>query len=194
VTILGTDPWSIPEDGSPAALDPASASPAPGIAVAEAIPAHAAAFAAFFRAAWRQAGPDAPGFAGATEEVIDELTTPDAFAVRIGGPVRRMFLAWEAEAVVGFAATTRVDATEAELAGIIVLESATGRGVGGALVEAAATAMAEAGHRAMVVRTEVTNERARGFYEHHGFALTGTDIEHVNELAVEVAVLRRKLR
>lgn len=35
------------------------------------------AFAEFFRAAWQHSGPDAPGFAGATDESIAELTTRD---------------------------------------------------------------------------------------------------------------------
>jgi hypothetical protein len=75
------------------------------------------AFAEFFKAAWQQSGPDAPGFAGATDEVIAELTTRDAIRERIGGPDRRMFLAWQDERVVGFAATKRIDIDTVELAG-----------------------------------------------------------------------------
>ncbi len=83
---------------------------ATAISVTEATDAEVDAFATFFWEAWRQAGPDAPGFVGASDQVIADLTTAEAFAERIGGPERRMFLAWEDERVVGFAATKRVDA------------------------------------------------------------------------------------
>ncbi len=68
------------------------------VLVTEATQDDVAAFAAFFWEAWREAGPDAPGFAGATDDVITELTTPEAIRQRIGGPERRMFLAWETSA------------------------------------------------------------------------------------------------
>jgi hypothetical protein len=81
----------------------------------------AAEFARFFPRAWREAGPDAPGFSGATEEAILELTTPESFRERVVGPDRRMFLAWEEHEVVGFAATRRIDPKTVELSGIVVL-------------------------------------------------------------------------
>jgi hypothetical protein len=77
--------------------------------VREAFEVDVDAFAEFFVAAWRQSGPDAPGFVGATDEVIAELTTRDAVRERIGGPDRRMFLAWADDCVVGFAATKRIN-------------------------------------------------------------------------------------
>jgi ribosomal protein S18 acetylase RimI-like enzyme len=156
------------------------------IRVSEATNADVEFFAAFFREAWRQAGPDAPGFAGATDDVIAELTTPAAVRARIGGPERRMYLAWEGGRVVGFAATKRVDAATAELAGIIVLEAVAGRGVGSQLVAAAVGSARSEGYRVMIVRTEVTNERAKGFYERRGFAVTDTATELVEGSAVEV--------
>jgi predicted N-acetyltransferase YhbS len=111
------------------------------------------AFAEFFKAAWRQSGPDAPGFAGATDEVIAELTTRDAIRERIGGPDRRMFFAWEDDRVVGFAATKRIDIGTVELAGIIVLPTCAGRGVGTELVHEALRATKDESYRTMIVRT-----------------------------------------
>ena len=68
--------------------------------VAEATADDAGAFAAFFWEAWQQAGPNAPGFAGATDEIIRELTTQAAIVERLGGPDRRMFLARSGSRVV----------------------------------------------------------------------------------------------
>jgi len=161
--------------------------------VAEAAEADVTAFATFFRKAWRQAGPDALGFAGASDEVIAELTAPDAVRERIGGPDRRMFLAWQGGRVVGFSATKRIDARTVELAGIIVLETAAGRGVGSQLVEEAVRSAGGEGYRMMIVRTETTNARARVFYETRGFSLTGSTTEQAEGSMVEVCELTRDL-
>jgi len=77
------------------------------LTVAEATADDAGAFAAFFWEAWQQAGPEAPGFSGATDDIIRELTTQAAIVERLGGPDRRMFLAWVSQRVAGFSATTR---------------------------------------------------------------------------------------
>lgn len=151
------------------------------------------AFASFFWTAWRQAGPDAPGFAGASDEVIAELTTTEAIQQRIGGPERRMFLAWEDQRVVGFAATKRIDADTVELAGIIVLEDASGMGVGTQLVEGAVLAAGNEGYRTMIVRTEIGNLRAQTFYEGLMFTLVGRGVEHVEGSGVEVWELTRTI-
>ena len=161
--------------------------------VTEATPADVGAFAEFFLTAWRQAGPDAPGFAGATEEVIAELTTPEAFRARVGGPERRMYLARVDGRVVGFAATRRIDETAIELAGIIVLRDQAGRGVGTALVAAAAAAAANEGHVTMTVSTETDNEAARAFYERCGFTATGTGVEPVEGTDVAVVSFERPI-
>ena len=63
------------------------------VTVTEATAADAGAVAAFFWEAWQQAGPNAPGFVGATDEIIGELTTQAAIVERLRGPDRRMFLA-----------------------------------------------------------------------------------------------------
>ncbi len=167
---------------------------AAAISVTEATNADVDAFATFFWEAWRQAGPDAPGFVGASDKVIADLTTAEAFGERIGGPERRMFLAWEDERVVGFAATKRVNADTVELAGVIVIQAMSGRGVGTSLVETAVGAVWAEGYRNMIALTETVNDRARTFYEARNFAVTGSDFEYVEGATVEVWELTRDLR
>ena len=162
--------------------------------VMEATDADVAAFATFFTEAWKEAGPEASGFAGATNEVIAELTAPEAVLERIGGPDRRMFLAWQGERVVGFSATKRIDAATLELAGIIVLETAAGAGVGSGLVEEAVASARRQDFRRMIVRTETTNQRAKRFYEKLGFTVTGSTAEQVEGEVIEVWELVRDLQ
>jgi ribosomal protein S18 acetylase RimI-like enzyme len=163
------------------------------VRVAEAGPADAGAFAEFLRAAWREAGPDAPGFAGATDDVIAELATPVAFRERIGGPDRRMFLAWRLREVVGFAATRRVSADTVELSGIVVRRSCAGRGIGTALLDSAMDAARRHGYRRMIVETETSNVPAKAFYEARGFAVGDVQTEQVGDIAVEVWRLSRSV-
>jgi len=163
------------------------------ISVAEARDADTAAIAMFLWEAWRSSGPNALGWAGASEEVIAELTAPDAIRARIGGPDRRMFLAWEGDRVVGFSATLVVDGETVELVGIIVLQSMLGRGVGTPLLEAAVRSVDEAGFRRVLVKTEATNERALGFYRSRGFSDSRIVIEDVEGTPMELAELIRTL-
>jgi len=145
--------------------------------------------AAFLLAAWREAGPDSPGFAGATPEVMAEIATPEAVRARIGPGGRRMFLAEETGGVIGFAATRPMDAVSVELSGIVVLRAATGRGVGTNLVGIAREAAASDGFRRMLVRTERTNHAAIEFYRARGFELRGETSEQVGPTTVPVAEL-----
>jgi ribosomal protein S18 acetylase RimI-like enzyme len=163
------------------------------VPVREAIDADGDAFAVFFREAWEQSGPEAPGFVGATDEVIDELTTLEAFRDRVGGPDRRMFLAWDRDRVVGFAATRRVDDTTVELAGIIVLPVTAGRGVGSALLAAAVATARDDEYREMTVLTESSNDRARAFYEAHEFVVGASTTEPVEGTPVELSSFTRNL-
>lgn len=163
------------------------------VSIREATEEDVACFGAFFQAAWKKAGPAAPGFTGATEEVIAELTAPEAFAERVGGPDRRMFLAWADGRVVGFSSTRTASDDSVELSGIIVLDSHSGLGIGTALVEEAMAAARVDGHRLVIVKTETTNTRATRFYESRGFTAVGTEIEHVDDVDVQVVRLQRAL-
>lgn len=161
--------------------------------VREATADDVAAIAAFFHEAWRQAGPEAPGFAGATEEVIAEIAAPEAIAARIGGPVRRIFVAWHDDQVVGFAATRRLTAEVIELAGVVVLQSLIGGGVGTALFQAAVESARQCEFRSMTVSTETDNERALRFYERCGFTVAGKSTADAAGTDIEVWQLEMDL-
>jgi GNAT superfamily N-acetyltransferase len=163
------------------------------VRVVEAGEAHLDAIAAFFWEAWRMAGPDAPGWAGASEEVMDELAAPEALRARIGGPEHRMFLALEGDEVIAFAATRRRNEESVELAGIVVRQDRLGHGVGTPLLEEAVSAVTAAGFGTMVVRTEADNERALGFYRARGFDPGDLLVEEVEGISVEVRELVRAL-
>ena len=151
------------------------------------------AVAAFFWEGWRQAGPDAPGWSGATEDVMAELTDPETLRAQIGGPGRRMFLAWEDGRVIAFAATRMMTPAVVEVAGIVVLQYALGRGVGSPLLETAVAASREAGFEQMVVRTEADNDRAAGFYRSRGFTDDGAVTEVVEGIELDVLQFSRDL-
>jgi GNAT superfamily N-acetyltransferase len=165
----------------------------PNAEVIEAGTGDVPAVAQFFWRAWEEAGPEAPGFAGASEEVIRQLTDPEVLLARIGGPDRRMFLAWEGDRVIGFSATRRLQGETVELAGVVVLQSLVGGGVGTPLVEKAVRVAADEGYRRMIVRTETTNDRALHFYQSRGFSRTHQTTELVEGEAVEAWELVRHL-
>lgn len=151
------------------------------------------AVAAFFWDAWRMSGPDAPGWAGASESAMAELTAPELLADRIGGSGRSMFLAWIEDRVIGFAATLAQDEETVELAGIVVRQDLLGRGIGTPLLEAAVAAMTDAGAGRMVVRTESDNQRAIDFYVARGFTPGALVTEEVEGTALELRELSRTL-
>jgi ribosomal protein S18 acetylase RimI-like enzyme len=163
------------------------------IEVRRAHPPDADAFAEFMRAAWREAGPDAPGFAGATDAVIDEITQTDAVVERMTGSDRTMHLAWLGDRVVGFSAMRRIDDDRIELAGIIVNRDSAGRGVGRSLVAASLEEAVSDGFSTAIVRTECDNDVAQAFYERLGFSNPVITIEWVGDVPVEVVELSRAL-
>jgi GNAT superfamily N-acetyltransferase len=163
------------------------------VRVAEATEADIPAIAQFFWNAWAEAGPDAPGWVGADEDVVARIAAPDSLRARLGGPRRRMFLAWHGDDVVGFSATRMVDDRTIELAGIVVLQSMVGGGVGTPLVEAAAASAQDHSFGRMITKTESSNERALAFYERRGFGRTGTLVEDVEGTPVELIELERAL-
>lgn len=151
------------------------------------------AVADFFRTAWAMTGPGAPGWAGADEEVMEDLTRRETLRERIGGPVRRMFLATVDERVVAFAATRWTGRGPAELAGIVVLQEMVGQGIGTPLLRASLDRLAADGAVAVFVRTEADNERALGFSRANGFGDERTVHETVNGNDVVLTELRRRI-
>jgi len=82
-------------------------------------------------------------------------------------------------APIGYAMLTQPDlpgagAGDAELKRIYLLARAQGTGLATALMQAAITAAAQAGHRRLLLGTHPENARAIAFYHKHGFATVGT--------------------
>lgn len=159
----------------------------------EAGPADAGSLSAFFAAVWAHGGPDAPGFAGATAGSIAAVRSPAALRSRMGQPGRRMFVAAVGPAVVGFAATSKIDRDHLELAGIAVLPAHTGHGIGSRLLELVASSARQDGFRRLSVRTELTNDTALLFYDSRGFTPVGEQVEVINGSRIPVVALTRYL-
>lgn len=167
--------------------------PAANLKLSEATEMDIGGISDFLWEAWRQSGPDSPGFAGATDEVIADIARPEMIQARIGGPKHRMFLAKQGDRVVGFSSTRTETSTSIELSGVVVLKEMIGTGIGTKLLDLAATTSAEHGFSKMIVSTETTNDRAIGFYESHGFTRIGTTTTDVEGTPVEVVNLTRDL-
>ncbi len=163
------------------------------VSISEAVEKDTESIAAFLWAAWREAGPDAPGFVGASDAVLQEITARDALLKRLGGPHRRMFVAKEGSEVVGFSANRRLDSDTVELAGIVVLRRVRGLGVGTRLLKAAVDGARRDGYRRMLVRTEADNQRAKEFYEKEGFEFVRAIDEEIGDVTVELWELSRSL-
>ncbi len=148
---------------------------------------------AFFDTAWGEAGPGALGWTGASDEAIREIASHPFLAALLSDPYRGVFVAEEGGGVVGIAVTRKLDASTVELAGIIVRETRTGRGIGASLLETVRRDAIAAGFSEMLVKTEALNDRALAFYQKHGFVLVEVRSEDVRETPVNLAVLRLNL-
>ena len=71
--------------------------------------------------------------------------------------------------IVGFCTNRRIDEQTVELAGIIVLQELTGRGIGSMLFEKAKSKAISDNFCFMTVKTEAYNGRAISFYTKKGF-------------------------
>jgi N-acetylglutamate synthase-like GNAT family acetyltransferase len=148
----------------------------------------------FFLQAWSEAGPGALGFTGTTEKTIREVDSEEFLKERLSNPYVKMHFVEDGGKILGFAATRRIDENTIELSGIIVLESATGKGIGTELVKKVISSASQVGFRKIVVKTEVFNQRAIGFYTKMGFAEVGKTSENVEGTSVDVVVLEKALR
>lgn len=148
---------------------------------------------AFILEAWREAGPGALGFAGATDEVIRELASEQTLKAMLVNPVLQIFVAEDAGGFVGFSSLKRVDSGTVELSGIVVLQSLVGRGLGTGLFEMAWESAAKEGYLKMAVKTEVVNDRAIAFYKKLGFFETARTTEDVEGTEVRLVVLEKNL-
>jgi ribosomal protein S18 acetylase RimI-like enzyme len=149
---------------------------------------------AFLTEAWKEAGPGALGFTGATDEAIREIASEEFLRKRLASPTVHMVVAEEGERIIGFSSIRRVEERAAELSGIMVLESATGRGIGTRLLRKSLEAARKRGFRTVSVKTEVVNDRAIGFYKKAGFTESGKTAEKVGRTKVALRILLKELR
>ncbi|MGD0477650.1 MAG: GNAT family N-acetyltransferase [Nitrososphaerales archaeon] len=147
----------------------------------------------FILEAWREAGPGALGFAGATDEVILELASEQTLKAMLVNPVLQIFVAEDAGEIVGFSSLKRVDSGTVELSGIVVLQNLVGRGLGTELLELARESATKEGYLKMVVKTEVINDRAVAFYKKLGFFEAAKITEDVEGTEVRLMILERSL-
>jgi len=145
----------------------------------------------FILEAWKEAGPSAWGWTGATEERVQELASVEYLKQLVSNPKLKVLLAKDRERIVGFAVNRRVDETTVELAGVIVLGRLTGMGIGTALMGAAMKAATAGGFKEITVKTESFNQRAIGFYEANGFKRIGLSSEELDGNRVDLTVLGR---
>lgn len=149
---------------------------------------------AFTIEAWREAGPGALGFTGATDEAIREIASEEFLKKRLASPNIQMVVAEEEGRVIGFSSVRKVEERKAELSGITVLERAKGRGIGTKLIRKAVEGARRRGFTSMLVKTEVVNDRAIGFYKKAGFVESSKAVEKVGRTRVALQVLIKKLR
>jgi len=150
-------------------------------------------FKQFLIKAWHEAGPDALGWSGASDDQIEEIASDDFLSSLITREGTRIFLAYCQDEVIGFAVNTKVNEDIIELSGIIVLESMIGYGVGTALLRSVVAGAMSDGTTHLVVKTERTNTRAIQFYQNHGFCFHKEATMTINEKLVELVILELTL-
>jgi ribosomal protein S18 acetylase RimI-like enzyme len=144
---------------------------------------------AFFLEAWRQAGPDALGWAGANQSNIQEISSEDFISSLLSQPEAKVIAFSENERIVGIAVIRKIDQNSVELAGIIVQEDAKGKGIGTKLLKMAIDSAKELGFRTVHVKTETNNRNAISFYKKNGFIDEGLGEENVEGKIVKVKKL-----
>lgn len=149
---------------------------------------------AFFIQSWKESGPGALGFAGATDEAIKEIASEAFLVKRLSSPNTKIVVAEREGRILGFASVRSTGEREAELSGIVVLEGEAGKGLGTRLIRKAFDAAVKLGFRILTVKTEAVNARAIGFYEKNGFTRTSRTTEKIGRTRVPIQVLEKRLR
>jgi putative acetyltransferase len=140
--------------------------------------------------AWSRAGPQALGWTGATEDTIHEISSEEYLMELASDPKLKLFVTEQNGEITGFAANRVQDASTIELAGIIVRDDLLGKGIGSLLISRCIDFAREAGFSSIVVKTEISNERAISFYTKRGFARLGNVVETVGNSRVELETLK----
>ena len=154
----------------------------------------AAALGRFLIRAWKEAGPGALGFTGATEDAVNAIASMGFLTQRLSSPTVKITIAERDKEVLGFASITASGKREGELSGVVVLENTSGIGLGSRLVSKACDAAGKMGIDQLHVKTEAFNKRAIGFYKKNRFTESGRVTEKVGRTKVPSMVLERKLR
>ena len=153
----------------------------------------AAILGAFFLRAWKEAGPSALGFTGAADDAIKTISSEEFLTQRLSSPSIRIVLAELDREVLGFASVRATRKREGELSGVVVLESASRKGIGSKLVRKACQTATKMGIDYLSVKTEVFNHRAINFYKDNEFTESGRVTEKVGRAKVPLMVLNRRL-
>ena len=140
------------------------------------------------------AGPSALGWAGATDENINEIASEDYLQGFIENDNLKVYVGKTRNKIVGFCATRKIDEGSVELAGIIVRQDQVDKGVGTGLFRMAERDAVEDGFATMLVKTESNNNRALSFYKNKGFREQRQVIEELNKVKVNLTVLTLALR
>jgi ribosomal protein S18 acetylase RimI-like enzyme len=143
----------------------------------------------FLLKAWREAGPGALGWTGATGETMRHIANHGFLSNLLEREDTRVFIALDERRVVGFSSNRRTSDVSVELSGIVVLESMTGVGIGSRLLEHSIEAAKDDGYTQMMVKTESFNIRAVNFYLRKGFRREATVEEEVEGSKVELVKL-----
>lgn len=148
---------------------------------------------AFFLEAWRQAGPEALGWAGASEDNIQEISSEGFISSLLSNPEIKVFAFSQDGRIVGIVVDRKMDESTVELAGIIVQQDAIGKGIGTALLKSAIDSAKDLGFLSMRVKTETNNQNAISFYRKNGFTELGIGEEELDGKAVKVVNLALSL-
>jgi ribosomal protein S18 acetylase RimI-like enzyme len=148
----------------------------------------------FFTEAWKESGPGALGFTGATDEAIKEISSEDFLAMRLVSQNTRTIVAEGEGRILGFASLRRIGDGKVELSGIVVLKSLSGKGIGTRLIRKTMEIAKKQGFKGMMVKTEVFNRGAIGFYKKNGFTEASKITEKVGRVKVPIQVLEKRLR
>jgi putative acetyltransferase len=140
--------------------------------------------------AWKRAGPQALGWTGATEDTIHEISS-EKYLIELASDSRlKFFVSEENGEITGLAVNRVKDDSTMELAGIIVRDDLLGRGIGSLLISRCIDSARDAGFASMVVKTEMSNDRAISFYMKRGFVRIGNALETVGNSKIDLAMLR----
>jgi ribosomal protein S18 acetylase RimI-like enzyme len=157
------------------------------VTIRDAVPDDADAIAEVHVASWRWAYEGLLPASALEDLSVDERAAMWRQAAADPDPAARVFVADAADEagqrLVGFASvgtTTDEDAPSGtgELFAIYLVREIAGTGVGAALMDRAVRALRSAGLERATLWVLETNERARRFYERHGWVFDGTTSEH----------------